>query len=47
MADAKAQRLPVLDRDMRLVGIVALSDVAMQADAADVDMAVSGIKEPG
>lgn len=47
MADAKVQRLPVMSRDKRLVGIVALSDVALQADAADVDMAVSGIKEPG
>ncbi len=47
MADAKVQRLPVMSRDKRLVGIVALSDVALQADAADVDAALSGIKEPG
>ncbi len=47
MASAKVQRLPVMSRDKRLVGIVALSDIALQADAADVDTAVSGIKEPG
>jgi CBS domain-containing protein len=47
MAEIKVQRLPVMDRDKRLVGIVSLGDIAIHGDSGDVDMAVSGIKEPG
>jgi CBS domain-containing protein len=47
MAEIKVQRLPVMDRDKRLVGIVSLGDIAIHGDTEDVDMAVSGIKEPG
>ena len=47
MAEIKVQRLPVMDRDKRLVGIVSLGDIAVQADTNDTDTAVTGIKEPG
>jgi CBS domain-containing protein len=47
MAEIKVQRLPVMNRDKRLVGIVSLGDIALQADSSDTDTAVSGIKEPG
>jgi CBS domain-containing protein len=47
MAEIKVQRLPVMNRDKRLVGIVSLGDIAVQADTQDTDTAVSGIKEPG
>jgi CBS domain-containing protein len=47
MAEIKVQRLPVMDRDKRLVGIISLGDIALQADTGDTDTAVSGMKEPG
>jgi len=47
MAEIKVQRLPVMNRDKRLVGIVSLGDIAIQAEPDHTDMAVSGIKEPG
>lgn len=48
MADIKVRRLPVVNRDKRLVGIVSLGDIALsnghdQASAT----ALSGISEPG
>jgi CBS domain-containing protein len=47
MAEIKVQRLPVMDRNKRLVGIVSLGDIAIQGDSGDTDTAVTGIKEPG
>ncbi len=47
MAEIKVQRLPVMSRDKRLVGIVSLGDIAIQGDTSVVDTAVTGIKEPG
>ena len=47
MAEIKVQRLPVMNRDKRLVGIVSLGDIAIQGDTNVTDTAVSGIKEPG
>jgi len=47
MAEIKVQRLPVMNRDKRLVGILSLGDIALQADTSATDTAVSGIKEPG
>jgi CBS domain-containing protein len=47
MAEIKVQRLPVMSRDKRLVGIVSLGDIAIQGDSNTTDTAVTGIKEPG
>jgi CBS domain-containing protein len=47
MAAIKVQRLPVLNSDKRLVGIVTLGDLARHADDPTAGAAVSGIKEPG
>ena len=45
MAEIKVRRLPVVDRNKRLVGIVSLSDIAVvDTDAAE---ALCGITEPG
>jgi CBS domain-containing protein len=47
MAEIKLQRLPVMDRNKRLVGIVSLGDIAIQGDTNLTDTAVTGMKEPG
>jgi CBS domain-containing protein len=47
MADIKVRRLPVLNRDKRLVGIVSLGDLAMNDKAAQVGTAMAGISQPG
>ncbi|TIR45965.1 MAG: CBS domain-containing protein, partial [Mesorhizobium sp.] len=39
--------LPVLNRDKRLVGIVSLSDLATNAEAAEAGEALSDISKPG
>ena len=47
MADIKVRRLPVLDRNKRLVGIVSLGDLALTDGAAHAGEALSDISEPG
>jgi len=47
MADQQLRRLPVLDRDKRLVGIVSLADLARNGSTTVVGRAVTGISEPG
>jgi CBS domain-containing protein len=46
MGDIKVRRLPVLNRDKRLVGIVSLGDIAT-ADQSTAGEAISEISEPG
>ncbi len=43
MGDIQVRRLPVVNRDKRLVGIVALADVATQEDAHTAGDAICGI----
>lgn len=47
MADVQVRRLPVVNRDKRLVGIVSLSDVATCEDAKQAGRAIAGISTPG
>jgi CBS domain-containing protein len=46
MATYQVRRLPVVDDDNRLVGIVAQADVAMQAKEKDVGQMVESISQP-
>ena len=47
MGDVKVRRLPVLNRDKRLVGIVSLGDVACREDANLAGRTVADISQPG
>jgi CBS domain-containing protein len=46
MADIQLRRLPVLDRDKRLVGILSLCDIAVSDDPEPAIEALSGISRP-
>jgi len=47
MGGVKVRRLPVLNRDKRLVGIIAISDLAQREDAKTMGQAVADISTPG
>jgi len=47
MADTKVRRMPVLNREKRLVGILSLGDVALVDDPDVTGEALSEISEPG
>jgi CBS-domain-containing membrane protein len=47
MADLQVRRLPVVNREKRLVGIVSLADIASSGDAEDAGEALEGITRPG
>ena len=47
MADIQVRRLPVLNRDKRLVGILSLGDIALSRDSEDAGDALRGISRPG
>ena len=46
MGDIQVRRLPVLDRDKRLVGILSLCDIATSSDSDRASEALSGISRP-
>jgi CBS domain-containing protein len=48
MADMKVRRLPVVNRDKRLVGILSLGDISQAGDQEKPAIrALSGVSEPG
>ncbi len=47
MGDQQIRRLPVVNRDKRLVGILSLSDLAIVEGPRPVAEALAGISEPG
>lgn len=47
MGDLQVRRLPVLDRDKRLVGIVSIADISQTGDMEHSAVAIGGISAPG
>ena len=47
MADIKVRRLPVINHDKRLVGILSLGDMAVEDGPDNAGAALCGISEPG
>jgi CBS domain-containing protein len=47
MADTKVRRMPVLNREKRMIGILSLGDVALVDDPDATGEALSEISEPG
>ncbi len=47
MGDLQVRRLPVLNRDKRLVGIVSIGDLARNGETMEAGQALSGISRPG
>ena len=46
MAELGVRRLPVVDREKRLVGIVALSNIAQSGDSKAADSLLEGVAQP-
>ena len=46
MAELQVRRLPVINRDKRVVGIVALSNVAQCGDGRAADVMLRGVATP-
>jgi CBS domain-containing protein len=47
MSDIQMRRLPVVNREKRLVGIVSLGDVAQNEDSHTTGEATAGVSQPG
>jgi CBS domain-containing protein len=47
MADLQVRRLPVMNRDKRLVGIVSLGDLATKGSLPKTARALHGVSQPG
>ena len=47
LGKARVRRLPVVNRDKRLVGIVSLGDVARKDDATNIGQTVTRVSTPG
>ena len=47
MSEAQVRRLPVIDEDERLCGIVSLGDLSRDADEDAASEALEGVSEPG
>ena len=47
MSDMKVRRLPVVNRDKRLVGVISIGDLARNEQPTTVGRAVSGLSQPG
>ena len=47
MSEAQVRRLPVIDQDERLCGIVSLGDLSRESDNETAAQALEGVSQPG
>ena len=47
MSDAQVRRLPVVDEEQKLCGIVSLGDLARESDSEAAHEALEGVSQPG
>ena len=47
MSEAQVRRVPVIDNDDRLCGIVSLGDLSRQTDGDSASVALEGVSQPG
>jgi CBS-domain-containing membrane protein len=47
MSEAQVRRLPVIDQDERLCGIVSLGDLSRETDSDCASEALEGVSQPG
>ena len=47
MSEAQVRRLPVIDQDDKLCGIVSLGDLARETDSESASEALEGVTQPG
>jgi CBS domain-containing protein len=47
MSDAQVRRLPVIDEQEQLCGIVSLGDLSREADEESAERALEGVTQPG
>ena len=47
MSEAQVRRLPVIDDQQKLCGIVSLGDLTQRGDSSEAEQALEGISEPG
>ena len=47
MGEAQVRRLPVIDDQQKLCGIVSLSDLTRMSDGSDAEQALEGVSQPG
>jgi CBS-domain-containing membrane protein len=47
MGNIQVRRLPVVNRDKRLVGVISLADAVLKDDPATVGVALTGVVVPG
>jgi CBS domain-containing protein len=47
MSEAQVRRLPVIDEQQRLCGIVSLGDLARETDNDTAEQALEGVSQPG
>jgi CBS domain-containing protein len=47
MADQQVRRLPVLNRDKRLVGVLSLGDLVVMDGTGQAGQALAGVSQPG
>jgi CBS-domain-containing membrane protein len=47
MSEAQVRRLPVIDDQQKLCGIVSLADLTRKGDGSDAEQALEGVSQPG